>query len=50
MRNKAHIVLARVDNNKSFTVIFEQVMEMKHSPIVHIKEILNIEYGNKKRD
>jgi hypothetical protein len=50
MRNKALIALAPVDNNKSFTATFEQVMEMNHSPIIHIKEILNTEYGNKKRD
>jgi hypothetical protein len=41
MRNKALIELAPVDNNKSFTATFEQVMEMNHSPTIHIKRILN---------
>ena len=50
MRNKALMALALVDNSKSFTSRFEQVMEMNHSPIIHIKEILNTKYGNKKRD
>jgi hypothetical protein len=41
MINKALITLAPVDNNKSLTATFKQVMEMNHSPTIHIKKILN---------
>jgi hypothetical protein len=50
MRNKTRITFAPVNNNKSFTATFEQVMEMNHSLIIHIKERLNTKYGNNKRE
>jgi hypothetical protein len=50
MINKSLISLAPVHNNKSFIATFEQEMEMNHTPTIQFKEILNTEYGNKKRD
>ena len=50
MRKKTLIALAPINNNKSFTATFEQVMEINHSPTIHIKERLNTKYGNKKRE